>query len=802
MLTISKAIKAGQGEYYLSLAATDDYYLSGHEPPGFWLGPAAAVFGLEGQLEQDHFRNLLRGLSPDGERKLVRNTDAERRAGWDLTWSAPKSVSVAWSQADVATRERIEECLRRAVAASVAYLQTVGGVSRRGEDGRVHESAKLVLAAFLHSTSRAQDPQLHLHTILLNVGVRADGTTGTLEPRGLYRHQMAAGTLFRAELASLLETELGLRARRDNRAFELLGVDTELMAFFSKRRAQIEAELARLGQSGGRAAELANFATRAVKEARPRDELFAEWQRIGHEHHWSAKELSWLIHAPFPARNLAWERTAAATESLAQLTASQSHFCARQIVQAVAECCQGRGLGANVVLTLSEELLRSPELVCLGEHRGEVHHTTREILALERSVVATAEAMQLRRHFLSGHWTDEAMVRHSHLTGEQTSALRHLCGASGGLTLVHGMAGTGKSRLFAVALEVWTQQGLSVHGAALSGKAARGLMEASAIPSTTLHQLIAQLNHGEIVLNDRTVVVLDEASMIGTRQLAQVVTHCSRAGSSLVLCGDSRQLQAIGLGGLFAELTCRFETSRLTDIQRQREVWARESVKHFAFGRAEEALLPYRQHGLVAETRHEITAMDRMVADWRREALPDLKGSLMLAGTTTEVLELNERAQAERRQLGLLGDTPVRPGPDTLFTGDRVLFTRNSLTLGVANGDLGTLQSAQGQTLAVRLDDGREVRIPVEAYPHLRLGYALTTHKAQGMTVERAFILTGGSMTDREITYVQASRARGVTRWYVGHDLEEVTQRMTRSHEKLAAVSLANGPELELTLVR
>ena len=249
-------------------------------------------------------------------------------------------------------------------------------------------------------------------------------------------------------------------------------------------------------------------------------------------------------------------------------------------------------------------------------------------------------------------------------------------------------------------------------------------------------------------------------------------------------------------------MTCRFETSRLTDIQRQREVWARESVKHFAFGRAEEALLPYRQHGLVAETRHEITAMDRMVADWRREALPDLKGSLMLAGTTTEVLELNERAQAERRQLGLLGDTPVRPGPDTLFTGDRVLFTRNSLTLGVANGDLGTVHSAQGQTLSVRLDDGREVRIPVEAYPHLRLGYALTTHKAQGMTVERAFILTGGSMTDREITYVQASRARGVTRWYVGHDLDEVTQRMTRSHEKLAAVSLAKGPELELTLVR
>ena len=117
MLTISKAIKAGQGEYYLSLAGVDDYYTAGTEPPGYWLGSGAVNLGLEGQLDKDEFRHLLRGLSPDGQRKLVRNADVERRAGWDLTWSAPKSVSVAWSQADPETREVIEQCLRRAVAA-------------------------------------------------------------------------------------------------------------------------------------------------------------------------------------------------------------------------------------------------------------------------------------------------------------------------------------------------------------------------------------------------------------------------------------------------------------------------------------------------------------------------------------------------------------------------------------------------------------------------------------------------------------------------------------------------------------
>lgn len=224
------------------------------------------------------------------------------------------------------------------------------------------------------------------------------------------------------------------------------------------------------------------------------------------------------------------------------------------------------------------------------------------------------------------------------------------------------MAGTGKSTLFAVAHEVWTQQGLSLHGAALSGKAARGLEEAAGIPSTTLHRLLGQLRNGDQVLNDRSVVVLDEASMIGTRQLAEVVQHCARAGAALVLCGDARQLQAIELGGLFAALTDRFETSHLTNIQRQREPWARESVKHFTLAGRKRLSSPIASAGWW-EMRHEITAMDRMLADWRREALPDLKGSLMLAGTTAEVIELNRRAQEEKRHLGLLGDTPVRAGP-------------------------------------------------------------------------------------------------------------------------------------------
>src|SRR5262249_41517649 len=151
------------------------------------------------------------------------------------------SVSVAWSQATPEMRQEIEDCVRHAVRVGIDYLQSVGVISRRGEDGVVRERAQLLFASFEHSTSRAQDPQLHLHTILLNVGIRADGTTGALEPKNIFRHQMAAGTLFRAELAAELEQRLGLRTRREGRAFEIIGVSPELIAFFSKRRLEIEA---------------------------------------------------------------------------------------------------------------------------------------------------------------------------------------------------------------------------------------------------------------------------------------------------------------------------------------------------------------------------------------------------------------------------------------------------------------------------------------------------------------------------------------------------------------------------------
>ena len=805
MLSISKPIRgADHGEYYLSLASVDDYYLDGKEPPGFWLGEGARALGLSGLLSKDQFRNLFRGLSPDGEQALVHNAKSlHRRAGWDVTWSVPKSVSTAWSQADLQVRLAIERCVNTAVGEGVRYLETIGLVSRRGEDGVIREQAKLIFAAFPHSTSRALDPQLHVHTLLINVAVRPDGSTGTLEPKELYRHQHAADAIFRVELASELERRLGLRAVRDGRAFELCGVDHGLMATFSKRRRQIESVLAERGLSGAKAAEMVAFETRTKKTAVDREALFAEWRLVGLQHGWSTEQLAVLLHAPAPSRDPKNERAQTTDDSLRLLTLHESHFALRDLIRALADEAQGRGLGARDVYGLRDGILRNRQAIPVGERAREARFTTPEMLEVERRFLEAARQLHVEARPLTSTQSqpvrDDAMSRFPTLSAEQRAAILAVTESQGGMQLVAGMAGTGKSFAFGVAKEIWEGQGMEVHGACLSGKAAAGLQEGSNVESRTLHRLLWGIDHGAINLDSRSVVLVDEAAMVGTRQLLDLTSKCLAAGAKLVLAGDVGQLQSVEAGGGFGALIREFGAATLTEIQRQREDWARQAVKDFAAGRSDQALAAYDGRGLLhLETQPEF-AEQALVAHWQKSESQDPASQVILAGTNAEVSRLNELAQKQRLVSGLVTGDPISLGDERLHVNDRVLFTRNSLALSVFNGELGTVTAREGTQLTVAMDQGRTVTVDTLAYSHLRLGYALTTHKAQGMTTEQSYVLTG-PMQNRELTYVQASRARGDTRFFVGsEDLQRTADRMARSQPKELATDLAaEGPVLEL----
>ena len=257
MLSISPPMKgAGKGDYYLGLAQ-EDYYTLGGEPPGEWYGEGTEAMGLIGQVQPQDLRDLLEGFSPGREKMLVQNAGKEdRQSGWDLTFSAPKSASTLWSVGDDNIKRIIQDCHKKGVHAGLDYLQEEAALTRRGKGGGDVESTKLIFATFDHGTSRSQEPQIHTHALLMNTGVRDDGTTGTVLSQPIFEEKMAAGAIYRAEFAYQLEKQLNLECVRDKSCFRIEGSPRDLEEEFSTRRKEIEKALHESGYSGAVASKI------------------------------------------------------------------------------------------------------------------------------------------------------------------------------------------------------------------------------------------------------------------------------------------------------------------------------------------------------------------------------------------------------------------------------------------------------------------------------------------------------------------------------------------------------------------
>jgi conjugative relaxase-like TrwC/TraI family protein len=805
------AMSAGQDAYYSALAR-EDYYRAGREPEGRWFGRGAEALGLARAVDGAALRNLFRGFSADGEMALVRNAGDERRQpGWDLTFSAPKSVSTLWAMADPIRRQDIQEAHRRAVEAALKYIEDEFAFTRRGRGGTDRERVGLVIGCFDHGTSRAQDPDLHTHCLVLNVGVGADGRTRTVVSRKIYVAKMAAGALYRAHLSHDLETRLGTACERRESWFEVVGIPKALTEEFSKRRDAIKADLAARGESGAEHADEAARRTRERKEVRPREELFRDWQAVGRAYGCGPEEARDLFGGPRPASDPARRAAAAVRDALARITEHESHFVAQDVVRFAAEAAQCRQVPADAVRAAVADTLRdSPEVVRLGRDRGEERFTTREMMDLEKKLLTTVEAGRADdRHVLMPAAIRVGLRALAGLPAgparaEQEAALLHVTTRPGSVQVVSGLAGTGKSTLLNAVREAEEASGHRVIGAAVQGTAARGIEDGAGIRSSTIHRLLAALDRADMglgpkPLNDKTILVLDEAGTIGTRQMERLLDHAARAGTKVVCVGDERQLQSVEAGGPFAALGRRVGRAELTEIVRQRDARDRAAVRALAAGEAAAALRDYAERGRLTVTDDKRGAMAQLVRDWNLERTSwDPKDLLILAGTRADVAALNRLAQAERVVRGELNGPTAALGRDRVYAGDRILFTRNSDRYAVWNGNRGTVLAVEplGRALAVRLDDGRKLTVPLADYPHLLLGYAVTTHKGQGATVESCLCLLSEQMQDREMTYVQSSRARGVTRLYTdrataGDGLADLTRQVERSHQKELAHDLA-----------
>ncbi|QEN84761.1 Ti-type conjugative transfer relaxase TraA [Labrys sp. KNU-23] len=445
----------------------------------------------------------------------------------------------------------------------------------------------------------------------------------------------------------------------------------------------------------------------------------------------------------------------------------------------------------------------APDLIELGQDgRGEDRFTTRSMIEAEQRLHRAAELMAEReRHAVGDQERGQALAtaeeRCLFLSGEQADALAHITDGRD-LSLVVGYAGTGKSAMLGVARQAWAAGGYEVRGVALSGIAAENLESGSGIASRTIASMEHGWGQGRDLLTARDVLVIDEAGMVGTRQLERVLSHAAEAGAKVVLVGDPQQLQAIEAGAAFRSLHDRHGGAEIGEVRRQREDWQRDATRDLANGWVGGAIHAYSVHDRVhaAETREQ--ARGDLIGRWDRDrrAAPDAS-RIILTHTNAEVRSLNEAARERMHAAGDLGTdvhVTVERGERSFASGDRVMFLRNERSLGVKNGTLGTIEEVRPQSMSVRTDDGRSVAFDLKDYDRIDHGYAATIHKAQGMTVDHTHVLATPGL-DAHGSYVALSRHRDGMELHYGRDDFADRDRLVRTLSRDRSKDMASDYE-------
>jgi len=430
--------------------------------------------------------------------------------------------------------------------------------------------------------------------------------------------------------------------------------------------------------------------------------------------------------------------------------------------------------------TLLARILQSPQVLRLEAEtidfaagaRTPSRYTTRELIRLEAEMATRAKHLASANGFVvKVEDRDAVFERHTRLSSEQKVAIEHITSAER-IAAVVGRAGAGKTTMMTAAREVWEAASYRVVGAALAGKAAEGLETEAGIASHTLSSWELRWAKGRDLLDAKTVLVLDEAGMVSSRQMAAFVDAVAKAGAKLVLIGDPDQLQPIEAGAAFRALTERIGYAELETIYRQHEPWMREASLDLARGRVAQALGTYRDKGKAIATEVKAEAIAALIADWSRDYDP-AKSTLILAHLRRDVRALNDMARTKLVERGLVGHGHVfrtEDGERRFDAGDQIVFLRNEGALGVKNGMIGKVVAAEPRRLTVEIGEGenrRRVEIDQRFYTNIDHGYATTIHKSQGATVDRVKVLATLSL-DRHLTYVALTRHREDVALYYG----------------------------------
>lgn len=778
MLTIGKLGK-GQENYYLEKVAEgqEDYYSGEGEEVGQWMGDAAAELGLTGEVSPDQLVAMLTGINPaTGEPLGLRAGPSV--PGFDLTFSAPKSVSLTWALSDAETAAEVKAAHRRSVEAALAYLQANACLTRRGdgEGGMAYLQGSGYLAAgYVHRSSRNGDPQLHTHVLIANATQGPDGKWTRLYSPAIYEHAKTAGYIYEANLRHELTRTLGLEWQEvRNGIAGIKGFEDRWLKAFSTRRAEIlEAAGA---DASARARQVATLATRKAKEELELGDLRQRWQ---------AKAEAIGLDREAIAQAMDRETELASKLTIAQLdrevTAHASHFDRRDAIQAVANLLPN-GAPAQEVESAADAFLSSDSVVRVAETPKGIRFTTTRIWALERQALETAQRMAAEARAQAGELAAKRIIRERPtLKDDQREMVYRLLTVKEGIVVVIGEAGTGKSFATVAAAEGWASVGIELRAVAPTWRAAN-VLSAEGLEATTVAGMLRDLDRNQTRLSPRTVLMVDEASMVGSEQLARLIDHADKAEAKLVLVGDPEQLGSIEAGGLFAAIAERSDPVHLHEVIRHNHEVDREAAKLIREGRSREALDLYQEAERVTIKETPELLRGAMVEDWWR-SFSQGDDALMVAKRNSEVERLNAVARELAKSEGKLGAEEIAVGGAAFAAGDQVITRVNDQAAGIFNRErweVAQVDAERGRMIFEGID--RDLRVEVgrdyldrttlggEA-PAVQHAYAVTTYCAQGATVDSAYVMTDPS-TDKQEMYVAASRTREQTYLYATPEIQ------------------------------
>ena len=793
----------GRGDDFPGMAL--EYYTSRGETPLVWGGSGRAGLILEGAVSPGDYEAI---FGPSGARhpRTGERLVSTRRPGMEVVISAHKTVAELGL---IGRAEDMHQLMDAERDATLEYLDRVtrqmGG--RRGQAAKATATGGVIYAHTRHATSRAGDPCPHDHVLLANLLEMKDEKGGwKAADTALWREHLHAATMAGRVAAARAAVELGYAIEADPGPsgrlghWKIAGVPDEVMELHSKRAAEIEAECRRRGEDSYHARGVAARTTRKAKRREPEGELMSRWRAELAEVGWPVERLAASVDAARQSREEVRPLNLAGARALLSEVlggdgdlARRKVFSRRHVVVGLAPHLFGQP--PEVLERLVDRALADPEVVPLVGVVGarEKVHSLAFVLGRE-AAIAEGVAYQLGRKdapAVALGAVEEAIPETEQQLGtklseEQRAAAVAICTSGRGAELVVGVAGAGKTTMLRAVAEAFERAQYEVIGSATSGQAARNLgHEAGIAQSRTLASLIWRLDHGQLFLTEKSLVVVDEVGMTDDAHLARLAAHVELAGAKLVLTGDHLQLPAVGPGGALGALVTRHPEAvhYLRENRRQLDSGERQALESLRDGDVADAVSWYVGEGRVHAIQTRDKALQAVVDAWAADIAAGHETGLY-AWRRANVAELNQRARSWMEASGLLtGPELACPGATTYRAGDRVVTLAPDAKGGLVTSERATVEAVNiaRNSLVLRTDDGREVKLSSEHLGPDRLGYgyATTVHRSQGSTTTRTHLFADGG--GRELAYVAMSRARESTNaWVVADDVGQAADDLCR----------------------